>query len=404
MAVKQSLRDQTSIFPLMPYGKLSDDVDEWITLYLEEKLVKSANTHRSYAAALKPFAMFCEEYDGIDQFSDVGATFINNFLVYYLNELAEFHRGNRVIRGKKRSERDSPNTLTDEEYDIILSNNGMKFKRDKSNIFVPRRFEKTIMHRLTTLKQLLKFVKIHSTEQHDFPAVFDKIAEIKVKDRQTDFLTIAELETLRATALAWPEIYRAHVKNPAGKSAQREVKRASSFAARRNAFLVYLISYTGLRASEALNVNMRSFDRTFNHPETGKPYYNIHVERGKGNEERFVPVPKERFEAPVDALRRIIPDGKIGVKKGGGAIGYGAFFQYLPNLYAAAGVFSKDSEGRKIPKSGAHIIRRGYATEFIALGGDIETLAKYLGHKSIQMTHELYIKNNPELLIRRSVH
>lgn len=56
-----------------------------------------------------------------------------------------------------------------------------------------------------------------------------------------------------------------------------------------------------------------------------------------------------------------------------------------------------------INKSGRHIIRRGYATKELADGKDLAIVAMELGHTSTNTTFSAYVKNNPELMMKRKI-
>jgi integrase/recombinase XerD len=56
-----------------------------------------------------------------------------------------------------------------------------------------------------------------------------------------------------------------------------------------------------------------------------------------------------------------------------------------------------------INKSGRHIIRRGYATKELSDGKDLAIVALELGHTSTNTTFSAYVKNNPELMMKRKV-
>lgn len=390
------LIDAEREYPLKQYGRLSEDVKVWIERYLDAAKRHSVKTEKAYKEALKPFHDFCMLYEdqGLDE---VGPLFINHYIVYYIKELGEFFRGNRVILGKRNRQgeqclRDSPDTLDDEVYEKILTNDGRSFNRAYDNIYVPERFAKTVLHRVTTLKQLLKYITNNSREHHDFSHFFDRIATIKADKGGSTFLMTAKLKIFRDVCLTWPDTYREQVQRISSASRRRSVSRYSDYAARRNAFILLLISYSGLRASEALNLEFKQF-RNAEVNEAVHRFYSLQI-RGKGNKRRMVPVPAEK----IDPLLRLLPverNVKISAnEQNDKTISYAALLQYSAQLYRAAG----------IEERGLHMLRRSFATEFMLHSDDIGTLAKYLGHRSIQMTHELYVQNNPELLMRKNVY
>jgi len=380
--------------PLSEHDSLTADVEMWVERYLEASLHLSKRTHKSYADALLPFVTFCEKYDELMKLHEIGGLFINHYIVYYIKWLSDYHFGLKTIRGRSGAMRDSPTSINDEEYHQIRNNYGVRFKQDYSNIILPRRFEGTVLQRLTVLKQLLKHISENNSEQHDFRPAFSRIAKFKVHDGNTDFLYVSELEKLRVTLQAWPEIFRNHVKGISDAARMRKTMKASEYVALRNAFLLLVLSYTGMRANECLSLRTSSFKKaTFN----GREFYDIAIIGGKGDKDRSVPVPvdvlRPLFDPLLDHIGADAPIASI-ASDTPKAISYAGLFRYSRYIYDAAG----------IEKSGFHMIRKGFATEYIAKGGDIETLAKILGHENVQTTHVHYVKNNVELLMMRSVH
>lgn len=390
----EKLIDLAPDMPLSEHDSLTADVEMWVERYLESRLHLSKRTHKSYADALLPFVRFCEQYDKTMKIHEIGGLFINHYIVYYIKWLADYHFGLKTIRGRSGAIRDSPTSISDEEYHQIRNNFGVRFKRDYSNIILPRRFEGTVLQRLTVLKQLLKYISENNEQQHDFRPSFSRIAKFKIHDSKADFLYVSELEKLRETLQKWPEIFRDHVKGISDAARMRKTMKASAYVAMRNAFIMLVLSYTGMRAGEALSLRTSSFKKaSFD----GRQFFDISIVGGKGDKDRSVPVPVDVLGPLYETMVGYIgPDAPIasitpGETKG---ISYAGLFRYSRYIYDAAG----------IEKSGFHMIRKGFATEYIAKGGDIETLAKILGHENVQTTHVHYVKNNVELLMMRSVH
>lgn len=394
---KRKIGDTRKALDLSPAGSLSDDIDYWKDAYIKSKRGEGRSEHtlRAYDDALKPFARFCAEMEkNGETMRDINAMFINYYIIFYLHELAEFYRGERTVRGRGGALRDSPDNLSDEDYDVILSNEIDEDSYDDVHIAIPKRFQKTVEHRLTTLKQLLAFISKRTAYAVDYAKEYAAIAKHKIEERDTPTLRLGELRSLRDICLSWPQIYPAYVKSVPDKYRIRKVQRHSRFVAIRNAFVVLLMSYTGLRASEALSVKWECFDREVQDSATGRWYYDI-VVVGKGSKKRTVPAPRDPIKPLMKMLRPLSGTGAISSAKGSKhPLTYSALHQYMKHLFGAAGL---DFEG-------FHSIRRGFATEFIALGGTVEVLAKYLGHESIQLTYSTYIEGNDELLKRGSVH
>lgn len=392
-----SVQDSVADYNLSDHGSIVEDIEAWMQRY-EDSLVRiSSRTKKAYNEALGTFRDYCVQYDNIVPIESISATLINKYIIYYIGELAAKDLGLRTkkVPNKRAHVREVPTkrVISEEEYKEYISNNGKPYGRDHSNIYVPYRYEKTVLHRITILKQFLRFISANNKELHDFTHLFPKIADIVVQKRRTTYLDKTEMGRLVMVCEEWPEIYKKYVSGT-NEQQRRQANHASEFVAWRNSFLVLLYATTGMRASEALEVTLQDF-KAFDVRHDGEkvPYFSIRVLKGKGDKEREVTAPAEPIIRHLDYMREVLLDERtpLGAQSPASkkVISYANLYQYAKNIYRAARINGK---------SGFHMIRRGYATNELLKGKDIEQVALQLGHSSPKTTYESYVKSNPELL------
>ena len=137
----------------------------------------------------------------------------------------------------------------------------------------------------------------------------------------------------------------------------------------RNQSIVTTLYDTGLRASELLALQLGHLE----------PNGRLWVNKGKGGKDRVVPISRialrvlKRYiqsERPATSLPYIYlsdedtPLTRYGLRK------------MLHNL----------CEGAEIAPKGPHAFRRGFSVQFIKNGGDVFTLKRILGHKTLTMS------------------
>jgi integrase/recombinase XerD len=124
----------------------------------------------------------------------ISAKFVNNYLMWYQEQL---------------SAKDlEVNKITMDEYNQVLSNRKANRGKNDAKLSIVYRYEKSISHRLTVLKQLLLFISENNKENKDFTLLFKYFTKIKVQKRKTEFVTEGELEELIDFMKHWPEVYK----------------------------------------------------------------------------------------------------------------------------------------------------------------------------------------------------
>ena len=152
--------------------------------------------------------------------------------------------------------------------------------------------------------------------------------------------------------------------------------------ARDKAFLELLYS-SGLRVSEAVSVNISSFESDFNFVKV----------LGKGKKERMLPVGKYAKDAIVTWLN--IRDNNVNntdalfTNKYGNRISVRAMQQRIYKISVAQGMS---------PVS-PHMLRHSFATHILESSGDLRSIQEMLGHSSLSTT-QIYTKLNFQQLAK----
>jgi site-specific recombinase XerD len=145
---------------------------------------------------------------------------------------------------------------------------------------------------------------------------------------------------------------------------------------RNHAFLSTVYS-CGLRLQEALHLEVQDID---------SQRMMIHVHRGKGAKDRYVPLPNETLAllrkhwATHKNPRLIFPSR--GIYKDGSVIqkpvSVGTVHLALRNALRAAGIQKHDVS--------VHSLRHAYATHLLEAGVNLRVIQRYMGHASLEST------------------
>lgn len=374
----QHFQDDLAEWELNSGQGLSQTIEIWLERYIAQKYAQgvSPKTIKSYREAIVPFMTYSHQYESMMEIEDITAKFINNYLLWYQEHLAQDDFANRKIDQSVLNE--------------VISNRKANRGRNDAKLSIAYKYEKSLSHRLTVLKQLLSFISENNKEQHDFTLLFKYFTKIKVQKRSTDYLTNEELEELIAFMKEWPSIFKEYK----SKSSERY--------AYRNALIVLLYCLTGARSDEVISLKMEHILESSYKDDNGHihHFYTIAYHTTKGDKYREVVVHKEAIKPYVKFMRTALPDPTYTISS-----------TYTKGEYTNKKM--NDSEmylfvtwalhTMGIKKSGRHIIRRGYATKELADGKDLAIVALELGHTSTNTTFSAYVKNNPELMMKRKV-
>jgi site-specific recombinase XerD len=130
----------------------------------------------------------------------------------------------------------------------------------------------------------------------------------------------------------------------------------------RNAALVELVYSAGLRASEAVGLDLGDVDFEQEH---------VHVRRGKGGKDRVVPLGEEAGALVARYLREARPQLARGAQN--------ALF-----LSARGRRLDTSTLRRLVPHP--HRLRHAFATHLLEGGADLRTIQELLGHSSLSTT------------------
>lgn len=142
----------------------------------------------------------------------------------------------------------------------------------------------------------------------------------------------------------------------------------------RDALLIEMFYYTGLRLSEIASLRLTSFSSDFG------------VVRvvGKGNKERVVPIVeplRQKLFSHISQIKALDiwkrDQNTLFLSNRGGSLSTSMIYRIVRRELSEA-----DVKGRKSP----HILRHTFATHLLNEGGDMRVIQELLGHTSLQAT------------------
>ena len=208
---------------------------------------------------------------------------------------------------------------------------------------------RSIQRNISSLRNFYRY--LHKNKEIDANP-FDAIQSPKVEERLPKSLTPEDVEKLLSFVPKTPWDFRD------------------------KAFLELLYS-SGLRVSEAVNVNITSFESDFSF---------IKV-LGKGKKERMLPVGKLAREAIEEWLKvresLNIEIDALFTNKYGKRISVRAMQERLYNISVSQGM----------PPLNPHMLRNSIATHILESSGDLRSIQEMLGHSSLSTT-QIYTKLN----------
>lgn len=160
-------------------------------------------------------------------------------------------------------------------------------------------------------------------------------------------------------------------------------KKTKSFNKNRDSFLIKLILYTGIRASECLGIRVKDFSLI-----EVNSVYKIKI-YGKGSKERFVYIAKNKVDYEFELLKDYIVD-YIAITNQQKRMSRVGLYSVLSNKMKKAGV----------KKKGVHILRHTFARRLVAKNINLVTISELLGHADITLTAKTYAKSNEGNKIR----
>ena len=274
----------------------------------------------------------------------------NNTIITYLNVLNNFYEF--IL------EYESLESITDINKDILLS-----FLNKDKNIATA-----TKSSRLRVMKSFFSFIDEQEQKEGRFALQFKKLT-IKQEYKESEALTSDEVKRLLALF-------------------ERKTK---SFNKNRDALLIKLILFTGVRASECLDLTLDDFTQmNVTKDDKNIAVYKIRVQ-GKGNKERYVYIPKDKIQREFAYL---IENNYI--------TNYIAITNQN-NRMSRVGLYNVISNKMKkalIDKKGVHILRHTFARDLVAKNINLQTISELLGHASIVLTVKTYARSDEGSKVR----
>ena len=274
----------------------------------------------------------------------------SNTIITYLNVLNNFYEFILAY--------DSLNDITDINKDILLA-----FLNKDKNIATA-----TKSSRLRVMKSFFSFIDEQEHKEGRFTLQFKKLT-IKQEYKESVALTPDEVKRLLALF----------------------EKKTKSFNKNRDAFLIKLILFTGIRASECLALTLDDFTQMgVSQEEKDMTVYKIRVQ-GKGNKERYVYIPKDKIKREFTYL---IENHYI---KNYIAITNQEKRMNRVGLY---NVITNKMKKALINKRGVHILRHTFARSLVAKNINLQTISELLGHASIVLTAKTYARSDERSKVR----
>lgn len=368
--------DDVAEFPLVQNKRRDTyyNMQIWLDRFEEQMMIEKLDhkTIKSYLEALKGFMDFLYEYRKSIKMDQIGAKFINRYLIAY-----QYKIGVKAFKKKH---------ISKEELDVLEAQVEKKELGRNDAIFtILESFENTLSHRLVVLKKFLRYITENNKDLHDYVKIFNQVVHIKIKEKVTTYLTKQELEKVSELMQQWPNVYKQYKKKSSLKYAYAD------------AFMMMVFVLTGARGEEITLVRQKDIKEAIGSKD-GEAYYLIDILHGKGNKIRTVSVQKKHIEKFVTYLKENLPDENYYMSS---RFIHGSYMMKPchPNTIRRFGNLVFDI--LKIKKTGLHTIRRGYATKQLMYGeADISIVAKELGNTPA-ILHKHYLKHNVEDLMEK---
>lgn len=205
--------------------------------------------------------------------------------------------------------------------------------------------------RLTVVKSFFKYIE-DNDDKYSFNKRFVKLT-VKKESKELESLTSEEVERLLG-------IFK---------------KRYSSFNFNRDKLIINILLFTGIRATELLNLQFEDIITIEN------DIYRLLI-KGKGSKQRYEYIKKDKIKNELDFMKQF-ETATLAITN-----------KYKPmsrvGLYNVA---SNKMKKANINKKGVHILRHTFAKSLVAKNVNLSTIKDLLGHENISTTM-IYAKSN----------
>lgn len=252
-------------------------------------------------------------------------------------------------------------------YEFIVDSNVKNLEDINKEVILsflnkePKASTNTKILRLAVLKSYFKYID----EQEDLNSLFEiRFKKLTIKAEHKEVDALSEDEQKRLLALF--------------------DKKSNSFNKTRDALLVKLLLFTGIRATELLNILLEQ-DITLIE---NNAVYKIKI-NGKGAKQRFVYISADKINYELNYMREHTVD-------------YIAITNKTKRM-SRVGLYNVISNKMKkalIAKSGVHILRHSFARALVSKNINLKTVSELLGHQGIAITAQTYARSNEESKIQ----
>ena len=309
-------------------GSLIDDLERWYKAYKNNiiALSYSQNTVKLYERAINTFIEYSLQYQEEMKLSDIKSIYFTGYLAF-LEEEARL--------------------------------NG---KRAKNGNYLSKSTKQTY---LKAIKNFFTFISDNNDELFTFDRYFKniKVADSSKTEEKLVYLTEDEIGWLLNTL-------------------ERIKAKKDDYNSYRNALLIKLMLYGGLRISEALNISLGNFTSG-----QDEAIYNIEI-YGKGGKEQIGYITKKTIDDELDyfkSVAKLDEDELIMKTRGGKQLDRTNAYQIVNRIYKKAG----------IRKEGLHLLRHTLAMRLTQRGVSLVVIKKILRHSNIATT-TIYSKSTSE--------
>jgi len=273
---------------------------------------------------------------------------------------------------EKKTLNSSKNTITtyiyvlESFYEFIVDSNVKNLEDITKEIILsflnkePKSSSNTKILRLAVLKSFFKFIDEAEQLNNLFEMRFKKLT-IKQEHKEVDALSQGEQKRLLALF----------------------DKKTSSFNKTRDALLVKLLLFTGIRATECLDIRLS--DITLIESDT---VFKIKIE-GKGLKQRFVYISADKINYELNFMREKT-NSYIAITNQSKRMSRVGLYNVISNKMKKA----------LIDKSGVHILRHTMARNLVSKNINLKTVSELLGHQDIVLTAKTYARSNEESKIQ----
>lgn len=303
------------------------DLERWAKAYKNQirALSYSLNTIELYSRAIDQFIEYSLQHQDETTMKDIKSIYITGFLSY----------------------------LEDEAR--------LKGKKIKNGLYLSKSTKITY---LKAIRGFFTFISDNNDDLHTYDRYFKniKVADSSRSEEKIIYLTEKEIGRLLNVL-------------------EREKSQKGTYGSYRNALLVKLLLYAGLRISEALQLKIDNFKE-------GKDakIYKIEI-YGKGGKDQTAFIIKKHIEEELEYFKNILENSDLIMKtKNGNIWNRSNAFEVVNNLYLKAQIYNK---------KGLHLLRHTLAMRLTQRDVDLITIMKILRHSNIATT-TIYAKATEE--------